>query len=236
VVAPVQPAVTAMHATGDHARIGRAYLRGGRYALWVVLLLAVPLCVYSESFVQLYLGGPYEQAALVIVLLIVTYLFDFPTFLLGAVSMAKARVRFFFVAAVVTQVLAVGLMIAGVLWLPAGAIAVAAATLISRAVMNLAVFWPYGLRLAGVSARQFGSETLVRGMMPALIGVCIWSALLVYDAPGSWAELVLYGAVGAAGYLAVLLTRCMETQERGDVNWGVARLATLLRLQRGQAG
>jgi O-antigen/teichoic acid export membrane protein len=65
---PLLPVVTAMNALGDMDRLGAAVLRGGRYALWAALIVAVPLAIYADIFVMLYTGPDYGITAWVIVL------------------------------------------------------------------------------------------------------------------------------------------------------------------------
>ena len=53
--APAQPALTALHATGQTTRLRRAYLRAGRWFLWLTMLGAVPLaCVRRAGHAALH--------------------------------------------------------------------------------------------------------------------------------------------------------------------------------------
>jgi O-antigen/teichoic acid export membrane protein len=229
-VSPVQPAVTAMHATGDLKRMGRAYLRGGRYALWVTLLAACPLSVYSQEFVQLYIGNTYAETAIVIILLMGTFPFIFSTFMLGPVAIATARVRVFFLGAFITQVICVGLMVALVHWMEAGAVGVALAIFIVHVMANVVFFWPLGLTLAGEKLGRFLRQTIVPGLMPSLVGLVVWGGLKLHDAPDTWMELGAYTLIGALFYVAALYVYCMEPHEKDDVAWGIRKVAGLCRL------
>jgi len=50
--APWQPALTAMHAQGDRAALKHAYLRGGRTALWGLLLPTIPLIIFRNEVIK----------------------------------------------------------------------------------------------------------------------------------------------------------------------------------------
>ena len=85
---PLQPAITAMNALEDRRRLASTVLRGGRYALWVSMILASPLTLYADVFIDLYLGDKYSIASMIIVLFMITFPFTQPTSLLAMTAMA----------------------------------------------------------------------------------------------------------------------------------------------------
>jgi len=222
---PLQPALTAMYSGGDRRRLGNTYLRGGRYALWATLAIGCPLMIYSSEFIRLYLGDRYLEAATVITLLAATYPFTYSNFFLAQVAMATARVKSFFVAAFITQVISVGLMIYLVEWWQAGATGVSAAICATLIISQLVCFWPMALRLAEVSFFRFVRETLLPGMGPAAGASVIWLGLKLYDPPDTWLTLAIYALAGYLIYAVVLYTACLQAQERADIIGAVKAFA-----------
>ena len=50
---PLQPALISMNSRHEEARLARTALRGGRYGLWVSLVVAVPVAVLGPELVRL---------------------------------------------------------------------------------------------------------------------------------------------------------------------------------------
>ena len=53
---PLQPVLTTLYATGQERRMGQLYLRGGRVSLWLTMLPATILLLFSSEIVALYTG------------------------------------------------------------------------------------------------------------------------------------------------------------------------------------
>ena len=173
---PVLPALTAMHSLADRARLRRTTLRGGRYGLWVSLLVACPAAIYSREFVHLYLGAGFADAAIVLSLFMAIFLFLGPTTLLPMLAMAMARVRdyhlVFFISSSAGLILTVYLVASQGL----GAFGVALSLLIVTATAELLYFWPLELRLTGAGWRDFATDVLFRGLLPALVASAVWAS------------------------------------------------------------
>jgi len=229
---PVQPALTAMHATNDERRLANTFLRAGRYALWTTLIVATPLAVYSVEFIQLYIGDRYSQTAIVVILLMAMYPFTYSNFLLPRIAMATAQVRQFNVANFVTHIIHLMIMMLMAGWLNLGAVGVASATFFTVVVAQVAYFWPMALRMTKVPFRRFAKEVLLPGLLPAGFGLAIWLALKVYDPPSGWIQLILYTLVGQAVYAALLLQFCLQGFERQELVRVFAKIAALTKRKR----
>lgn len=215
---PLQPALTAMYALDDKSRLANTVLRGGRYALWVSLAVAVPLIIYSDSFIHLYLEGEYTQASTVIVLLMAVFVFISPTALLPMAAMATKQARAFFLPAFLFQLMGLLLMIAFVIGTKWGAVGVTLSLTISMILSQILYFWYFCLKLTDKPFLTFIQRTLVPGYLPALFGGVTWVALNIYHPIETWSELIAYSILGGIVYIAVLFTKCLDKSEREDLN------------------
>ncbi|MGB3624621.1 MAG: lipopolysaccharide biosynthesis protein [Henriciella sp.] len=214
---PLQPAMTAMHALDDRRRFAAALLRGGRYGLWVAMAVATPLTVYSGDFITLYLGDDYPEAATVIVLFMIIFPFTSPTILLPMAAMSTARVRAFFLPAFLFQLLGLVIMIWLVRYESLGAVGATFSLLAITVSSQLFYYWWFALKLTDLRLSDFWSQTLSRGLMPALVAAPVWAGMRYAVSPNSWQELLLCAGLGGAVYLFVLLSRCLDAGEKADL-------------------
>lgn len=226
---PLQPALTAMHALEDKARLARTAVRGGRYGLWVSLIAGAPLAIYAAPFTDLYLGPQFSDAGLVLALFMGLFLVAQPVSLLPMIAVATARVREFNLAAFVSTLACLALTLVLVGWLDSGAIGVALALLIVTALAQLFYFWPLLLRMTGLTATEFASGVLARGLPPAAAGALVWLTLAVIAPPESWLALFVYGGVGALAYFGVLFAFCLDDSEKSAIEAVKTRLIGLKR-------
>lgn len=222
-ILPLQPAMTAMHATDDQSRLRNTVLRGGRYSLWISLLVACPLAMYSNEFVKLYIGDQFRDAATVIVLFMAIFPFTQPTALLPMTAMATARVKPFFVPALLSQVTGLIFMIYLTKYAGWGAFGAVLSLVVITVGSQLLYFWRFCLKIAEIPTRQFVTRTLVPGFAPAFFGMIAWGALKVFSPPASWLELGLYASMGGMIYVGVLLIFCLDRQENADLRSIIGR-------------
>jgi O-antigen/teichoic acid export membrane protein len=224
---PLQPQLTAMHAAGAKDRLQNAYLRGGRYALWASLFVAIPLMVYSRELFQVYLGPKaelYKAAATVMVLLLAIFPVVYGHVMLANTAIATAQVRLLAIWAVVVQMLNLGLTFYFVGVLKMGAVGSALATFLVLTFVWPLLNWPLGLRLAGVSWGRWFRETAFPGFLPAVVGAaaCLTLKFLVH--PASWLSLGLCAAAGMGSFLAALFLLCLRPVDKYDLRQTVARV------------
>lgn len=221
---PLLPALTAMHSLADRARLARATLRGGRYGLWVSLLVACPLAIYSDEFVQLYLGEGFSDAAIVLSLFMVTFIFNQPSTLLPLLAMATARVRPYNLGSFVSSFIFLMLALYLVASQGLGALGVVLSVVIVTAASRLVYFWPLQLRLTRVGWRDFVGAVLVRGLLPAVAASAVWMSLGTLFPPETWLSLIILGAIGSLAYLLTLVSFCLDKAERKTANRLVTRV------------
>jgi len=224
---PLQPAITAMNALKDRARLAKSVLRGGRYGLWVALIAAAPMAIFAEEFIMLYLGPDHADAATVIVLFMIIFPFTQATALLPITAIATARVRAFFLPAFLFQLAGLVLMVVAGKY-GTGAVGVTVAVMLITVASQLTYYWWLCLRLIGTGFAAFLREVLVPGLAPAVAGSVVWFGLKFTAPLHTWLELGAAAAVGGAIYAAVLLGLCLTAEERADVLriLGAVRLVT----------
>ena len=214
---PLLPAMTAMHALEDRARLARTTSRGARYGLWVSLFAAAPLAIYSHQFVQLYLGNQYEGAAVVLSLLMTIFIFKQARTLLPLVALATAQVKPYHLASLVTSCITLVVILFLVRSQGLGSLGVATGLLGVTTAAELVYFWPLQLQLARIPARVFLRSVLMRGWAPAAVASVAWALLSVYFPLTTWMRLVLSASVGSVVYL-LTLTSCLDRGERNSLN------------------
>jgi O-antigen/teichoic acid export membrane protein len=220
---PAQPMLTAMDSTGDEAGLRSAYFRGNRYYLWATLCPVVPLIVFAREIVVLYVGRTYLPAAAVILYLYLSYPFMHSTAMLYRIAVAQARIRRFMLWALVAQAANVLISIYCVAALGLGAAGPAIGTLVTAVLLHVLVYWPVGLRMVDASFREFASETLLPGLLPAAAtaGACLGLRSIV--APSSWTIFAAWMAVAVAVYATVLFGLCTRPGDREFIGKLVGR-------------
>lgn len=211
----LQPALTAMHATKQEHALRDTYLRGNRYYMWVTLAVAVPLIVFAYELVILYVGDAYARAAVVAVILYSSYPLTYGTEMIYRVAVAKAQVRGFMTITMGSSIAKIGLSILFVGSLGLGAMGAAISTLTVAVVFQLFFLWPLGLRMLQLPFSRYWRETLVPGMIPAVMsagGCVVMRQLVPCD---TWPTLILDIAVGFAIYV-VAMYMSFRPQDRQD--------------------
>ncbi len=214
---PVLPAMTAMYAHGDKDRLRRTYLRGGRYALWAVMLAATPLIVFRESLITLYVGSEYLMAGSVMALLLLQFPMSHANIMLYNVAYAVDRMRPLALWLIITQVATLALT----LWLVAsyemGAMGAAVSSTVVAAIACPLFLYPLGLRMVDAPIWSLVRETMIPGFAPMMAGGVVWLGVGLVVSPSSWVALALCFLAGALVYIVVLWAFCLQVQERRDL-------------------
>ena len=214
---PLHPVVTGMYAAGAKDRVRNIYLRGGRLALWVTLLVGLPAAIYAEPIIRLYVGPVYLEAAVVMVLTLAGLTLTSGGWMIWQVAAATGRVRAVSFFVLVTQVLIVAAVYYAVHILGWGATGVALSTFTAGSLLEALVFLPLGLKLAEATFSAWTRETLIPGLAPGCIGAVVWAALGLIVPPSTWTGLGLCTLAGALCYMAVLLGWCLAPQDKDDL-------------------
>lgn len=221
---PATPALTALYATEGEAALQEFYYRGGRYHLWAALFLTPPLIIYAEPLIRLYVGGSYIEAAMVMLLLLASYPFNWASAMFYQIAYATGRIRAYNICSIALAITAM----AGMYYLVAvrdmGAIGAAWGMAGGFGLAQLVIIWPFGLRLVHGSWRRFLRSTLLPGMAPflaALLACWLFELVLPVD---SWLRFFMGCGISALVYLGVLLGLCLDLSERQTMHQMLRRI------------
>jgi O-antigen/teichoic acid export membrane protein len=218
-IQPLLPALTAMHAHRQHARLAAAFLRGGRLALWASMFLAVPLIIFSHDLFALYLRGSYAEhtdAAVVMILLLLGFPLTYPTMVYLRIAYAQGDIRRVSITSFVGQLgnLMLTLLLVGVFHM--GAVGSAAATLITFAIVYPFFFWPLAVHTLQISWPKFFTELLLPGLIPALVAASVGVLVFPLTGPSSLARVALGVPLCLAAY-AISLLFALQPVDRADL-------------------
>ncbi|HAU37775.1 MAG TPA: hypothetical protein DCX07_08675 [Phycisphaerales bacterium] len=227
IILQMEPLLTGMHATGDAARLRNTYIRAGRYALWFGMLIALPLIVFHTEVLRLYLRETYETyraAGMVMVLLLLCFPIAYGHVLRSRLASARAEVGPNARRVLFCECTNLALTLALVGYFRLGALGSALGTLTITAVLHPLLLWPLGLRMAGLTLRQWAVETVLPAALPALAGLAAWGILKFAVRPAGWLTLGACVAGGAVVYLGALLRFSLKEYERQDLSAVLAKI------------
>ncbi len=237
VLSPIVPVLTTLHATDREDQMQRALIRSTRIVLWAGLFPAVPLLIYRNELLQLYLGDAfkiYPQASLVVLLLSLCYPWTFSVMLFYRMALARANVRPYTIRTTVIHVFNLALTLVLVGPLQYGAVGSAAATLICESLGFQLLIFPLGLQCANLTLARFAREVLLPGIAPAItVGAIIWALYSIGLVPDSW-SLMLGAGTAIALLYAPACWVWMDQAERRDALHYVNRIRERIR-KRNQA-
>jgi O-antigen/teichoic acid export membrane protein len=224
---PALPALTRIYAIGGEGSLNDLYYRGGRYFLWVTLLLVAPLLVFAKQIIHLYAGENYAPAAAVMVALFAVYPFHWASAMFFQVAHATARIGAYYICDVVVQactLLALFYAVRQGFGAPGAGLAIA----LVGGSLHLLLIWPMGLRLVNGSWKQFILQTIIPGVVPFLSALLACHAFLAFVDLNSWSMIVLGSGMAAVVYCAALGVFCLDSEDRSLLARATARLRTLL--------
>ncbi len=212
--APAQPALTRIFATEGSVALNGLYYRGGRYHLWVTLILLAPFIVFGKEIVALYAGERYANAAAVLTWLFVAYPFLWASAMFYQVAHAIGRVGAFYVCDMIVQVAILGALVYAVAYRGLGAPGAAMAMCLAGSILHVVLIWPMGLRLVNGCWNSFLRQTVFPGLFPflaALAGCYAFHSSVQFN---SWLMVGLGGVIAMCVYLLVLFRFCVDPVDR----------------------
>jgi O-antigen/teichoic acid export membrane protein len=231
----VVPVLTTLYARRESENLQAAVLRCARYVLWASLLLTLPLVIFRNEFITLYVGTSYLKAAAVLGLLLLLFPFMAPGWLLAPLAVATGRNRGFAIANIAVQAAKLCVTLYLIKELKLGAFGCALSTLTVVGLGHVFIFGPMALRLAGIPMFRYTKEVAIRGYLPALAGCIGWVSMALWIRPASWISLAACCAAGALIYLGTLLLFCLDAEERSDLTRlfpGLSRRSAVFRSNR----
>jgi O-antigen/teichoic acid export membrane protein len=216
---PLLPALTAMYALKQHARMASAFLRSGRLALWVSMLFATPLIVFSYDIFSIYLGEAYPahvDAATVMVLLLLGFPLTYPIKIFFSIAQATGNLRPIAIRVIIAQLFNLLLTLALVGIFKFGAVGSAAATLVTFAILYPFFFWPLALRTLNISWRSFILQSLLPGLAPSFAAAAIGWVSMQFAGDSSFARVATGIPICLVAY-AVTLVFVLQPSDRADL-------------------
>ncbi|MEM7198715.1 MAG: hypothetical protein AAF628_00500 [Planctomycetota bacterium] len=227
-VPALQPAMTAMYATGQHERLRRTYFRFCRYLLWVFLFAIVPLVLYRRAFWAFYLGGKtfavYRDVAPVMTLLLARLLVMFPQAPISVIAFARGTPRALSLCQIAIEVTTIVVGAYLVVGLDMGARGMAWAVLITSLVLQPLLIWNLGMRMIDARLVGFARYAVLPGLLPALIATPVWYGTKRLMQPHNSLELALNVSIGALIYAVAIYTFCLQSTERADLHRALGRI------------
>lgn len=211
------PVLTAMHAANKKESLKNTYLRGGRYSLWIVLFIATPIFVFRQEVIRLYVGSEYLLATTVIMWLLLAFPVELGNILVVPIARAQGNVKPLAVRVIIIQSVNLVLTLFLVGQLQMGAIGSALATFLVMLVFEPVLMWPFGFKLVDLRFDQFLRQTLLPGVVPAVLCAVSLVVLRWVFQPATWMGLLLFAAVGAVIYLAGLFLFGLQPCDKKDL-------------------
>ena len=215
---PFIPIFAALCATEDFTKLRNTYLRLTRYHLWLILGITVPAIIFSDEVMHLYLDGKYDEAGLIMaMLLIVTVLNTFnsigPGIVMAAGQVKELSLRYLFVQ-IVNFILTIFLVV----YLQQGAFGSAIATLIAVAIFESMFYWPFCRRVAHTPTSLWISEVVlpcIGSALPSLVFCLIVKLSVGVD---TWVDLILVSLASGILHFLMVMFVGLRQQDRIDIS------------------
>ncbi len=214
---PLLPALTAMVACGDTARIRETCLRVGRYALWGSMTLVVPALVFHGELAVLYAGPAYKSAGTVLMLLLVLYPIFYGMILTPSLANARGEVGAWTRRTIIRESanLAGTLFLVG--YLKLGAAGSAFSTALMLVIFQPLLIYPLALRFAETDWSTWASKTLLPGLAPAALSLLAGFMARQCFASHTWLSIAICCAVMEAAYCLALFVFCLDRKEKTQI-------------------
>lgn len=225
---PALPELTTIFTSGGKEALRSFFYRGGKYYLWAAMFLVPGLVVFGEPLIILYVGREYLDTAIVLACILGAYPLVWASAMFYQVAYACGEIRAFNVLNMIVVLATLGLLWLFVVSLQMGAIGAGYAFGLGSGLGHLLIIWPGSLRFIGGSWSEFMRKTLLPGCLPTLGAGLIGFVLLQVDPLQSWTRMALAFALVSAVYFVVILTLCLDADDRALL----ARLRSRLKRNR----
>ena len=196
-------AVSALDARGEHDRVRAYFLRGSRFALYLVLPIQVGLYVYGRSFLALWLGPTYAAASGPTMEILAAPLALTVAQSVGSrVLYGVGRIRLFSRVALLEG--AVNVLVSVALVVPFGIEGVAIGTAVPHTAFCLTVLWLAG-RTTGVTWQEYTRSAVLKPVLAACVGTIAWVLFAAVAPATTWIGLFTNAVAGAIPYAVTVL-------------------------------
>jgi O-antigen/teichoic acid export membrane protein len=192
------PLASELHAEKDGDRLRTLYIAGTRLTLVIALLIGCPLIIFRESILTLWIGAPYAEYGHLVLILALSCLIETSQWPAGSILQGIARHRVMAAMAICSGL--GNLVLSVVLVRPFGLTGVALGTLIPTAIVCLAVFLPYSMRVIGASKAQVSKEVFLPALLPAIPAALVLYLLQHVLEPSSLLSIMVVTGIGFLVY------------------------------------
>ncbi len=215
---PLNPQLTALYAMKRMDDLRKAYVRVNRYALLVVLLVAVPLMVFADELVILWVGSNYSDAALVAILGLAVFPTLYANMLMGNIVIATGKIRQFAIFSLLIQIgnLLLTLYLVGEQHL--GAVGAAFSNFVTMSFVFPVVMIPITLRLIDLKLSRFLRDTVIPGWLPGIAAVFVALSLKYFLQPDTILWLILSGVIITSVYVLTALRFSLTEEDHKMIN------------------
>ena len=214
---PFQPVMAALHAHDLEEALRNAFLRVGRYSLWMLGLLACPLIAWREPLFQLYLGDRaslYGQAPQIMLILFAAWIPYCSLEGLSTLAASRERLREYTIITIVGQLFNLGLTFYFLAILRLGALGSALASLIALWLMYVFGQLPLALRGFGIPTARYLKEVVAEGLGPWFVALLFCVAVKSHVT--GWVSMIALGIASTALYVGCSALLLSKT-ERADM-------------------
>lgn len=170
------PAVSSLEAAGEHLTIRKMFLKGSRWALYLIMPVQIALLIFGKSFLVLWLGDSVyaERCYPLLAILSATLSLVIAQSIAARILYGIGRLKHFARAALVEAVANVGLSV--ILASQYGLIGVAIGVAVPNLVMCLWVI-AHTNRVLQIEAKQYLRETWLRPTLASAVPIALWLSI-----------------------------------------------------------
>ena len=223
-VAPLQPALTKKHSLEGLSALTELYYRGGKYHLWLLMIIAPPLIVFRYEIIELYVGHRFLAAGDVMMYLLLMYPFNYAGAMFYRLAHACGVIGEYSRIELLNSFVYFGAMAFAVVAFNSGGVGIALAGFITAVLMNILFFWPKGLRLIKGNFPDFIKKTMIPGCTPFLSGVAACYLMRLVLIPSTWLHILFFIAASCCVYIGTLYLFCTNTQDKQLVHNGIKKI------------
>jgi O-antigen/teichoic acid export membrane protein len=228
--APMTPMMINMVADQRYDQLRIAFLRGCRMSMWGILSIVTPLIIFAPELIDLWVGSRFLPAAVVLLLLHISYPLLTSMQLLVNIAVAAGKIKPLAIRTLICQGLGLALTVYLVSQREMGAVGAALSAMLIMVTLQPVLLLPLGWRLAKASAAMWLQQTAWPGCLPALVAAGFWLAVKVSFHPAGLAAILISIICGLGVYTAVLWFFAAQTSDRRDLRYAIENFRKKLSL------
>lgn len=166
----------AMYGKNQFQRLNDTYLKGSRLAMWMTGFVVFPAIIFSESFVKLYAGEFYLNAAYIIVALLAIIPFQMLNAMLPQISAAMDRQKGLAIRMLVIQLINLAIMYYILVTLDLTVVEMAMSIAVVNIIGELFVITFFAKKNLNIQFSDILKKGLLPGVLPGVLASLYWLA------------------------------------------------------------